>query len=1151
MTDALADTTADDESSSSGSDRYGSAAAPDGGGSPGSAAVETESLPVGEPEPVSREHQGEGSATGVADRADDATGMAHPPGSDEAPDERLPLLVRLRRWPTGVLHRLVEAPAESWVTFVVVGACALFVILQLNVANVLANNTPAGGDMGAHVWGPAFMRDELLTKGRLTGWTSDWYAGFPAYQFYMVLPSLLIALLSLVIPYGVAFKLVAVSGAVTLPIAAWACGKLSDLPFPAPPLFAVAGTVYLFDRSFSIYGGNIASTLAGEFAFSISLSLALVFVGTFARALRTGKGKHRGWAAILLAACGLCHLIPFIFAMVASVLFVMLMPGLTAKARERVGGLIGLGLAGGLFYLANPAKGYSAPYGFLEPFVDPSEGLQSFFKVLSAGVATASLAVLVRTIVTAGRHLIYTWVPVLAVGGMLSAWWTVPFYLNHKYMNDMGWERKDDVLNMLFVRSKLDPQLLDAPPIKWLLILAGAGALLAIIWWRRGGVFWVMAAATFAALFVFIPEGRLWNARLLPFYYLALYLLAAIGVAEVARLVATLFARDVNRPIRSVMAVTAVGGLAALVVVALPLHTLPFGQLDSATGAYKWLFWSTSNGAGSNDSSFISSWANWNFTGYEGKSAYHEYHDIVAMWEHEEQHDRYGTPMALMLLPFWTNGCIGSMEGLYFEASSTTPYHFINQDELSRNPSNAQRDLPYRAGPPTKADFDLGIEHLKLLGVRYYMAISEGPDGMIDLAHHNKDLSEVAESGPWQVFEIKGADLVEPMKYEPAVVKLNDPSKPLSQDLQAIKNADGSSKPKTGSPWQFMAMDWYQDPEAWDVYLSADGPAGWQRVDRGGKPSLKAEKPIEVTNVSSSQDTISFDVSEPGVPVLVKMSYFPNWKASGAEGPFRVTPNLMVVVPTSNHVELRYGFTGVDYLGWLLTLLGLVGVVFLFRSKPIKVPDPSDPNAAQYQAAQYQAAQYQAAQYPEAQYPEARYAAGPAQDGSGLAYFGPPLPGAPQPSWDAPLPDRPPVRPDHSFQPVPPAVPPVDTVPPAPPATTVDPAPPVGGAVAIVTGAVPAPEDRQWAPPGSTGAAGGEVRGPGQVSLDANDQDSARPEPDGGLGSELPGAGAGPDVVPDVGSRAGSGRTGSEQAASEGGSASGPPDEPPDTHRDG
>ena len=36
-----------------------------------------------------------------------------------------------------------------------------------------------------------------------------------------------------------------------------------------------------------------------------------------------------------------------------------------------------------------------------------------------------------------------------------------------------------------------------------------------------------------------------------------------------------------------------------------------------------------------------------------------------------------------MLLPYFTDGCIGSMEGLYFESSTTTPFHFLNQSELS------------------------------------------------------------------------------------------------------------------------------------------------------------------------------------------------------------------------------------------------------------------------------------------------------------------------------------------------------------------------------------------------------------------------------------------------------------------------------------
>ena len=46
--------------------------------------------------------------------------------------------------------------------------------------------------MGAHVWGPDYLRDHLLPNGRLTGWAPDWYAGFPAYHFYFPLPALMV-----------------------------------------------------------------------------------------------------------------------------------------------------------------------------------------------------------------------------------------------------------------------------------------------------------------------------------------------------------------------------------------------------------------------------------------------------------------------------------------------------------------------------------------------------------------------------------------------------------------------------------------------------------------------------------------------------------------------------------------------------------------------------------------------------------------------------------------------------------------------------------------------------------------------------------------------------------------------------------------------
>ena len=157
-------------------------------------------------------------------------------------------------------------------TIVIVGGAMLFLLATLHPGLILKGNTPTGGDMGAHVWGPAFLRDNLLSNLRLSGWTMDWYSGFPIYRFYMVVPALFIVLLDVVLPYGIAFKLVAVAGIVALPLCAWAFGRLARFVYPLPELFAVAATVFLYDESFTIYGGNIASTMAGEFSFSIALA---------------------------------------------------------------------------------------------------------------------------------------------------------------------------------------------------------------------------------------------------------------------------------------------------------------------------------------------------------------------------------------------------------------------------------------------------------------------------------------------------------------------------------------------------------------------------------------------------------------------------------------------------------------------------------------------------------------------------------------------------------------------------------------------------------------------------------------------------------------------------------------------------------------
>src|SRR5690606_35059243 len=62
--------------------------------------------------------------------------------------------------------------------------------------------------------------------------------------------------------------------------------------------------------------GNLLSTLAGEFSFTISLCLAILYLGLLVGGLQTGR--HRGWAALVLGLCALTHVIPLLFAIAAT-----------------------------------------------------------------------------------------------------------------------------------------------------------------------------------------------------------------------------------------------------------------------------------------------------------------------------------------------------------------------------------------------------------------------------------------------------------------------------------------------------------------------------------------------------------------------------------------------------------------------------------------------------------------------------------------------------------------------------------------------------------------------------------------------------------------------------------------------------------------
>src|SRR5579884_2417329 len=89
------------------------------------------------------------SETGQGEQPPEApsTGAPRPPG-------------RFASWGQRRLQTLRRP--ESVVTLLVVASCCIFTFAQLQPSQIFKNTTPSGGDLGAHVWLPAYVKDHLL-----------------------------------------------------------------------------------------------------------------------------------------------------------------------------------------------------------------------------------------------------------------------------------------------------------------------------------------------------------------------------------------------------------------------------------------------------------------------------------------------------------------------------------------------------------------------------------------------------------------------------------------------------------------------------------------------------------------------------------------------------------------------------------------------------------------------------------------------------------------------------------------------------------------------------------------------------------------------------------------------------------------------------
>ena len=702
---------------------------------------------------------------------------------------------------------------QRWCTRLSVGLLCLFVFAQLRIELVFANTTAAFADLVAHAWGAEFLAQHIWDHGLLSGWSQAWSGGAPLYRFYPALPPVVAVCLGLVLPTAVAYL-----------------GKQAHISFPGPILVAAGAVVYLFNPANEVLGGNVLSTVVGEYSFAYALLAGVFFLSLFASDVERTRPRVSTGAGAGVAA--LCHPLGALFVALGMVVHV----AWTESTRRR----------------------------------------------------------------WAAVHLARTFV--VMVG--LSALWYLPFIVYRKFGDPPTFPRHTDWSSMLV------PYPLPVEVILGVLVVVGVYE---IVRRRLTLMLTVASLASLAALGVFLlPDGLLNNGRVQPMWNLCRLIVAGCGATFVVNTVAQRVPQRREDAVR--LGVSAALVVAVLAGVSWATTTLPFGTRyvrDTAgwkvIDEYQWIVGPKVTVNQGLVRQYVA------FGGLERGPAWPEYQALAATLNsvaekrgcgrvgYEFELDGllgspYGSPYALQLLPKFTDNCISTINGLITH-SPTAAFQYVGESAWSLRQERYVEGLPY-----DEPDESRGVEYLRELGCRYFLALT--PE-TIEQVRATPGFTELATSGPWVIFAVDNATLVEPLASQPAVF-------PGSATV----------------PWAKAAMAWFKqaDPEA--PRLVRSGPATWPRVN--GLPQAAEPRPttdVVVSNVVATDSSISFHVSRPGVPVLVRTSYFPTWKATGASGPFQSAPNWMVVVPTSTDVRLTNPASAVEVVSSIVSLATLAFVL--------------------------------------------------------------------------------------------------------------------------------------------------------------------------------------------------------------------------------
>lgn len=297
-------------------------------------------------------------------------------------------------------------------------------------------------------------------------------------------------------------------------------------------------------------------------------------------------------------------------------------------------------------------------------------------------------------------------------------------------------------------------------------------------------------------------------------------------------------------------------------------------------------------------------WISWNYSGLEAKELWLPFRRMTDLLrgtvadprvavEYNQDHERAGSIRMYETLPFFSGR--STLEGVYNQASLMThPVYYVTSELAAVSPN------PFKKREYSSFDTESALRHLRLFNVSLIVALSPKLIGSLSA---RADVERVASVPPYEVFRLKdsGPGYVEPLAYAP-------------HRTSAKGFRDKAYRWLIRKPTSPVHVVYTEDPRFPET------------ADPASPPEMPLPGGVEVRSLLGPE-SVTIETNRPGHPLLVKVAYHRRWWAEGADGPFLVSPGLMLIVPRQPEVRLVYGKDLSDHLGLVLSLGALVLLV--------------------------------------------------------------------------------------------------------------------------------------------------------------------------------------------------------------------------------